>query len=255
MAVWAEPIVGGRMKNKKLIMALTLAIMAGVLSFTYQAGESNAKDVYSFGESYLSSGKETREQEEYLAEVGDIHEAELAVNQWGYTYSAGGNDNSIIETKTDSETLNSEPGNPGEKKEISEKILSWDEAQEHFGYDALRWLNNGYLFSCAGDVSFIVSDDDVDIAEYSIQTSKVKIYTFTVCGENDKCFEFGRNYSSELYNVYQVEEDYTWQCFSYKGYDGTEYTSAVLPCGNIVCEIVFEECDKQFIYNALASYE
>ena len=110
------------MKNKKLIMALTLAIMAGVLSFTCQAGKSNAKDVYSFGESCLSSGKETREQEENLAEVGDIHEAELAVNQWGYTYSAGGNDNnSIIETKTDSETLNSEPGNPGEKKRYQKR--------------------------------------------------------------------------------------------------------------------------------------
>lgn len=248
------------MKNKKITVVLTLAIMAGALSFTCQAGKSNAKDVYSFGEFCLSSGKETREQEENLAAltlagVGDIHEAELAVNQWGYTYSVGGNDNSIIETKTDSETLNSEPGNPGGEKEISEKILSWDEAQEHFGYDILRWLNNGYLFSCAGDVSFIASDDDMAIAEYSIQTSKVKIYAFAVCGENDKCFEFGRNYSSELYNVYQVEEDYTWQCFSYKGYDGTEYTSAVFPCGNIVCEIVFEECDKQFIYNALVSYE
>lgn len=123
------------MKNKKLIVVLTLAIMAGALSFTCQAGKSNAKDVYSFGESCSSSGEKTGGQEENLAahtlaEVGDIHEAELAVNQWGYTCSAGGNDNSIIETKTDSEMLNSEPGNLGEKKEISEKILSWDESQQ-----------------------------------------------------------------------------------------------------------------------------
>lgn len=51
------------MKNKKLIVALTLAIMAGALSFTCQAGKSNDKDVYSFGESCLSSEKETGEQE------------------------------------------------------------------------------------------------------------------------------------------------------------------------------------------------
>ena len=262
MAVWSESTVGvWIMKNRKIGMALSLVIVVGVLSFTCQIGKANAntKDIYSLGEPCLSSGIETGEHEENLAihtlaEVDDICEAELAINRWGYTYSAGGN-NSIIETKTGSDVLNGESGNQGEEKEISEKILSWDEAQEHFAYGTLCWLNNEYLFSCAEDISFIVPDDDMAIAEYSTQTYKVKIYAFTVCGENDKCFEFGRNYSSELYNVHQVEEDYTWQCFSYKGYDGMEYTSAVLPYGDIVCELVFEECDKQFIYNALASYD
>lgn len=249
------------MKNRKMIMALLLAIMVGALSFTFKIGKANAntKDVYSLGASCLSSGIEAGGQEENLAihtlaEADDIREAGLAINKWGYTYSAGGNNNSVIETKTGSDVLNDESGSPGEEKEISEKILSWDEAQEHFGYDTLCWLNNEYLFSCAEDISFIVPGDDMVIAEYSTQTYKVKIYAFTVCGENDKCFEFGRNYSSELYDIHQVEEDYTWQCFSYRGYDGTEYTSAVLPFGNIVCEIVFEECEEQIISNTLSSY-
>ena len=34
-----------------------------------------------------------------------------------------------------------------------------------------------------------------------------------------------------------------------------EYTSAVLPDNNMVCEVVFEKCDEQFIYNTLANYE
>lgn len=147
-------------------------------------------------------------------------------------------------------------GNKGEEKEISEMILSWNEAQDYFGYDILRWLSNEYLSSCTKDISFIVSDDDIAIAEYSMQTSKVKIYVFTVHEQGGgKCFEFGRNYSSELYDIRQIEVNSVWQCFSYKGYDGMEYTSAVMPDNNMVCEVVFEKCDEQFIYNTLANYE
>lgn len=57
--------------------------------------------------------------------------------------------------------LNKESGNKGEDKEISEMILSWNEAQDYFGYDTLCWLNNEYLSSCAEDISFIVSNDDI----------------------------------------------------------------------------------------------
>ena len=59
---------------------------------------------------------------------------------------------------------------------------------------------------------------------------------------------------SELYDIRQIEVNSVWQCFSYKGYDGMEYTSAVLPDNNMVCEVVFEKCDERFIYNTLANY-
>lgn len=251
---------------KKYFIVLTIVIVVGVLSFTCQIGKANAntdkefsENVYAFEEPYLGSVIEPEEREEstiYVpADVTDVHEAEFTIGKWGYTYCAGENNISIMEAEAGDDILNSGLSSKGkEKEEISERILSWDEAQDYFGDDTLRWLNNEYLNSCAGDISFILSDDDIAIAEYSTQTSKVKIYVFTVCGQDDKCFEFGRNYSSELYNVHQIEEGYIWQCFSYKGYDGTEYTSAVLPDNNMVCEIVFEKCDEQFIYNTLASY-
>lgn len=251
---------------KKIFVTLSLVLAVGIFLFTCQIGKAKAnadmglnENVYAIEESCLSSDIKLEEQEESLAihtveEVDNICEAGLTINEWGYTYSAGKGNGSIIEKEDRNIVLNKESGNKGEEKEISEIILSWNEAQDYFGYDTLCWLNNDYLSSCAEDISFIVSDDAIAIAEYSIQTSKVKIYVFTVHEQGDKCFEFGRNYSSELYDIRRIEVNSIWQCFSYKGYDGTEYTSAVLPDNNIVCEVVFEKCDEQFIYNALASY-
>ena len=129
----------------------------------------------------------------------------LTINEWGYTYSASKDNGSIIEKEIRNNVLNKELGNKGEEREISEMILSWNEAQDYFGYDTLRWLDNEYLSSYTEDISFIVSDDDIAIAEYSMQTSKVKIYVFMVHEQGDKCFEFGRNYSSELYDIRQIE--------------------------------------------------
>lgn len=252
---------------KKIFVTLSLVLAVGIFLLTCQTGKAKAntdmefdENVYAIEESCLSSGIKSEEQEESLAihtveEVDDICGAGLTINEWGYTYSVGKGNGSIIEKEVGNNVLNKESGNKGEEKEISEMILSWNEAQDYFGYDTLCWLNNEYLSSCAEDISFIVSDDDIAIAEYSVQTSKVKIYVFTVHEQGDKCFEFGRSYSSELYDIRPIEVNSIWQCFSYKGYDGTEYTSAVLPDNNMVCEIVFEKCDEQLIYNALASYK
>lgn len=251
---------------KKIFVVLSSVLAVGIFLFTCQIGKAKAnadmglnENVYAIEESCLSSDIKLEEQEESLAihtvkEVDKICEAGLTINEWGYTYSAGKGNGNIIEKEDRNIVPNKESGNKGEEKEISEIILSWNEAQDYFGYDTLCWLNNDYLSSCAEDISFIVSDDAIAIAEYSIQTSKVKIYVFTVHEQGDKCFEFGRNYSSELYDIRRIEVNSIWQCFSYKGYDGMEYTSAVLPDNNIVCEVVFEKCDEQFIYNALASY-
>lgn len=251
---------------KKIFVVLSSVLAVGIFLFTCQIGKAKAnadmglnENVYAIEESCLSSDIKLEEQEESLAihtveEVDKICEAGLTINEWGYTYSAGKGNGNIIEKEDRNIVPNKESGNKGEEKEISEIILSWNEAQDYFGYDTLCWLNNDYLSSCAEDISFIVSDDAIAIAEYSIQTSKVKIYVFTVHEQGDKCFEFGRNYSSELYDIRRIEVNSIWQCFSYKGYDGMEYTSAVLPDNNMVCEIVFEKCDEQFIYNALASY-
>lgn len=252
---------------KKIFVTLSLVLAVGIFLLTCQTGKAKAntdtifdENVYAIEESCLSSGIKLEEQEESLAihtveKVDNICEAGLTINEWGYTYSAGKGNGSIIEKEISNNVQNKESMNKGEEKEISEMILSWNEAQDYFGYDRLCWLNNEYLSSCAEDISFIVSDDDIAIVEYSMQTSKVKIYVFTVHEQGNKCFEFGRNYSSELYDIRQIEVNSIWQCFSYKGCDGTEYTSAVLPDNNMVCEIVFEKCDEQLIYNALASYE
>lgn len=252
---------------KKIFAVLSSVLAVGIFLFTCQTGTAKAntdtvfdENVYAIEESCLSSGIKLEEQEESLAihtleESDNIRKAGLTINEWGYTYSVGTDNSSIIEKEVGNNILNNGLGNKGEDEEISEMILSWNEAQDYFGYDTLCWLNNEYLSSCAEDISFIVSDDNIAIAEYSIQTSKVKIYVFTVHKQGDKCFEFGRNYSSKLYDIRQIETNSIWQCFSYKGYDGTEYTSAVLPDNNMVCEIVFEKCDEQLIYNVLASYK
>ena len=139
-------------------------------------------------------------------------------------------------------------------EERAEIILQWGDAQKSLEEDKLCWLNNEFLKSFADDISFIISDSNVVIAKYSTQTSKVEVYVFTVSEDDRECFEFGRNYTSELYNIHQIGEEKIWQCFSYNGYDGTEYTSAVFANKNIVCEIKFENCDEQFICNTLAGY-
>lgn len=184
----------------------------------------------------------------------NIQGAEILLNEGGYTYCSVANSNSNIETIGDGNVLGDEVGHEGNEREISEAVLSWNDAQKFLEDKKLCWLNNEYLNSCMDDVSFVVSDSDITIAKYITQTFKVEVYVFTVSKEIDDSFEFGRNYTSELYNIRQIKEGHTWQCFSYSGYDGTEYTSAVLADKNIVCEIKFENCDEQFICNTLASY-
>ena len=183
----------------------------------------------------------------------NVQDAEISLNEWGYTYNSVANSDSKIET-IDTDNLLSGEANHGEDGESLEAVLSWSDAREILKDDILCWLNNDYLNSCMDDVSFIVSGSDIAIAKYITPTSKAEVYVFTVSEENDESFEFGRNYTSELYNIRQINEGHKWQCFSYSGYDGAEYTSAVLADKNMVCEIKFEKCDEQFICNTLAAY-
>ena len=181
-------------------------------------------------------------------------EEDIIFNEWGYTYGIAGNSNISIKVIDSNDILNRESRYEGKVEERAEIILQWGDAQKSLEEDKLCWLNNEFLKSFADDISFIISDSNVVIAKYSTQTSKVEVYVFTVLEDDSECFEFGRNYTSELYNIHQIGEEKIWQCFSYNGYDGTEYTSAVLANKNIVCEIKFENCDEQFICNTLAVY-
>lgn len=181
-------------------------------------------------------------------------EAEIIFNEWGYTYSIAGKSDSSIKVIDSNDILNRGSGYEGEVEERAEIILQWSDAQKSLEEDKLCWLNNEFLKSFADDISFIISDSDVAIAKYSMQTSKVEVYVFTVSEDDCEYFEFGRNYTSELFNIHQIGEEKIWQCFSYNGYDGTEYTSAVFANKNIVCEIKFENCDEQFVCNTLAVY-
>lgn len=186
----------------------------------------------------------------------DITEAkgEIILNEWGYTYSSIGNTISSIRTSNNDNILNSESGKEGKDEVKSETILQWSDAQKVLDIDKLYWLNNEYLNSYAEDISYIISDNDIIIAKYLMQTSKVNVYVFTVSKDDRGYFEFRRNYTSELYDIRQINEGYIWQCFSYNGYDDTEYTSAVLADKNMVYEITFENCDENFISNTLAAY-
>lgn len=180
--------------------------------------------------------------------------AEIIFNEWGYTYSNVRNSESSIKVIDSNNTLNRESGDEGEVEERVEIVLQWSDAQNSLEENKLCWLNNEFLKSYADDISFIISDSDVVIAKYSMQTSKVEVYVFIVSEEDSEYFEFGGNYTSKLYNIHQIGEENIWQCFSYNGYDGSEYTSAVFANKNIVCEIKFENCDEQFICNTLAVY-
>jgi len=180
--------------------------------------------------------------------------AEITFNEWGYTYSIIENTDSSTEVSNSGNILNSESINEGKDEERPEIILQWSDAQKTLDKDKLHWLNNEYLNSYAEDIFFNISDSDIAIATYLMQTAKVKVYVFTVSKDDAEHFEFSRYYTSELYNIHQIKEEYTWQCFSYNSYDGTEYTSAVLTDKNMVYEITFENCDEQFICNTLAAY-
>jgi hypothetical protein len=142
----------------------------------------------------------------------------------------------------------------GTAEENTEIILLWNDAQNSVEANKLCWLNNEYLKSYAENISFIISDSDIVKAKYSTQNSVVEVYVLTVAEDEDKNFEFVSNYPSELYNIHKIGGETIWQCFSYKDYDGTEYTSAVFANENIVCEIKSENCDEQFICNTLAVY-
>lgn len=180
---------------------------------------------------------------------------EIIFNERGYTYSIVENSISNVKVADGNNILNRESGYEGKVEERVEIELQWNDAQNFLEEDKLCWLNNEFLKSYTDDISFVVSDDDIIIAKYLGSTFKAKVYVFIVSENDGGCFEFGRNYTSELYNVHQIGEENTWQCFSYNGYDGTEYTSAVLANKNIVCEITFENCDEQFICSTLAVYE
>ena len=189
-----------------------------------------------------------------LEEEMSGQKAEIIFNEWGYTYSIAGNSGSSIKVIDSNDILNRKSGCEGEVNERTEIILQWSDAQKSLEEDKLCWLNNEFLKSFADNISFIISDSDVAIAKYSTQTSKVEVYVFTISEDDSGYFEFGRNYTSKLYNIHQIGEEKMWQCFSYSGYDSTEYTSAVFANKNIVCEIKFENCDEQFICNTLAVY-
>ena len=105
------------------------------------------------------------------------------------------------------------------------------------------------------DVFVNISDESTLISEYKTDAFRVKIYVFTVAEKGADRFEFGKSYSSEIYNIFQIKSDFVWQCFSYKDFDEVEYTSAVVADEDLVCEIQFENCDEQLLNRVINSYE
>ncbi len=206
----------------------------------------------------LNNMNDMIENEADLKPEGEItgQTADIIFNERGYTYSniISGISNSSIEENGSYNIFKEESGYEGELKEETEIVLQWSDAQKYLEEDKLCWLNNEFLKACADDISFVTSNSDMVMANYSTPTSKIKVLVFIVLNNDEKNFEFGRRYTSELYNIHQVGEEKIWQCFSYNGYDGIEYTSAVLANKNILCEIVFENCDEQFICDTLAVY-
>lgn len=123
---------------KKVFVALSSVLAVGIFLFTCQTGKANAdtgidENIYAIEESCLSSSIKMEEQEENLVihtleETNTIRGPGLTINKWGYTYSAGKDNGSIIEKEIRNNVLNKELGNKGEEREISEMILSWNEA-------------------------------------------------------------------------------------------------------------------------------
>lgn len=242
------------MKRSKFLFVV--GTIAAIMNIT----GCGALTMASFGTKSLQQDNDvlndTIEKEEDFQSEEEIagQKAAIMFNERGYTYSIAGDSNSNIKVTDKNNNLDKESGCEGEGEERKEIILQWSDAQKSLEEDKLCWLNNEFLKSYADNISFIISDSDVVIAKYSTLTSKVEVDVFIVSKDNSEYFEFGRNYTSELYNIHQIGEENIWQCFSYNGYDGTEYTSAVLANENIVCEIIFENCDEQFICSTLAVY-
>ena len=201
----------------------------------------------------MNDNLESEDSSRFEEEITE-QKAEIIFNEWGYTYSKTGNGDSSIKECDSGDIVNSELGYEGEAEDKPEVILQWSDAQESLDDDKLCWLNNEYLCSYADDISFIISDSDIVTAKYVMQTSKANVRLFTVAEDDSEYFEFSCNYTSEIYNIHQIQGKDTWQCFSYHGYNGIEYTSAVLANKNTICEITFENCDEQFICNTLAAY-
>ena len=186
-----------------------------------------------------------------------IQNSAIVLDQFGYKYSSQVNGIGTVETiDCDAATMQAKrTGIKGEESDRSETILPFDAVQGYIEDKKLYWLNNDYLNSCVEDVFVNISDESTLIAEYKTDAFRVKIYVFTVAEKGADRFEFGKSYSSEIYNIFQIKSDFVWQCFSYKDFDEAEYTSAVVADEDLVCEIQFENCDEQLLNRVINSYE
>ena len=244
---------GNEMKRCKFLIVMVTIAVINITGCAISTTASMATKSLKYNNIVTNDTIENKVDSQFEEKISG-QKPEIILNEWGYTYSIAGNSDSSIKVLANNDILNKKSGYEGKVEERTEIILQWDDAQKSLEEDKLCWLNNEFLKSFADDISFIISDSDVAIAKYSTQTSKVEVYVFTVSEGDGEFFEFGRNYTSELYNIHQIGEEKIWQCFSYNGYDGTEYTSAVFANKIIVCEIKFENCDEQFICDTLAVY-
>lgn len=215
---------------------------------------------YGTGGRALCMPKSSEIQQNVIAAEGEqimAQSPEVVLDQFGYWYSSTVNGEGKVETKDDDTTIkNGEAaGIKGVQNSTPETVVLLEDAGEYVEDRKLYWLKNDYLNSCVENVFVNVSDDTLLISEYKTDAFRVKIYVFTPAEEGAEQFEFGRSYSSELYDVFEIASDYVWQCFSYTDYENAEYTSAVLGEGDLVCEIQFENCDKQFIRETLENYK
>ena len=186
-----------------------------------------------------------------------IQNSAIVLDQFGYKYSSQVSGIGTVETiDCDVATMQEKrTGIKGEESDRSETILPFDAVQGYIEEKKLYWLNNDYLNSCVEDVFVNISDESTLISEYKTDAFRVKIYVFTVAEKGADRFEFGKSYSSEIYNIFQIKSDFVWQCFSYKDFDEVEYTSAVVADEDLVCEIQFENCDEQLLNRVINSYE
>lgn len=235
---------------------ICVCVLLGMCSLALAGCGNGEEDIAQSKETVLTSvEKDVLESNVSADEETDFKNTEISFNEWGYTYKTVPNNGvGSIKTVSDVELVEKEAGE--EITEVTDElVLSWEEVQEYIDSNQSYWLDNEYLEADAESVSFIVSDSDLVIGKYLLQTSEVKIEVFTVAQDGDDTFEFGRTYPSEIYNLHEVDESHTWNVFSYEGYDGTEYTGAVLAIDNVVCEITFKNCDEEMISHTLVAYQ
>lgn len=245
-----------------LFLSLVLILVLGGVGFTKlpnaQAAEGNQGGIAEeVGNDLAGAAAVTSVKSMVEHEVDLYKNANIIMENRGYRYVSSGDNLGGGYVAEGNAIENGMSGVRGTDKSVSEMIVkSWDEAELYLNGDVLSLLNNSYLNSLTDQLSISIMEDSVTVY-YLDMDCEVSIHLASAGEPGTGQFEYGRYFPSDLYNLYQVERDQGdyWQCFSYRGYDEEEYSSAVLPRGDKVCEVVFQNSDQVFILKVLSEIE